>query len=129
MSWYVAHHGLFLPKCNRHSSSILARLIPLLQDDCRNDSSFAVRTASVHVWKNVVVNTPRTLRTIMPRLLDVSIEAIASRGEERQCMASRCLGELVRKMGGQVRLHACLRACVVYGHLIAVWGPGMQDLV
>ena len=61
-----------------------------------------MRTAAVHVWKSVVVNTPRTLKAIMPRLLDISIEAIASKGEERQAMASRCLGELVRKMGHQV---------------------------
>ena len=62
-----------------------------------------MRNAAVHVWKSVVVNTPKTLRAVLPRLLDISIEAIASRGEERQAMASRCLGELVRKIGNQVR--------------------------
>lgn len=62
-----------------------------------------MRNAAVHVWKSVVVNTPKTLRAVLPRLLDIAIEAIASRGEERQAMASRCLGELVRKMGNQVR--------------------------
>jgi hypothetical protein len=71
---------------------------------CRHDEAYAVRQAAVHVWKSVVVNTPKTLRMVMHRLLDISIDAIASQGNERQSMASRCLGELVRKMGNQVRV-------------------------
>lgn len=70
---------------------------------CRSDTAYAVRTSAVHVWKSVVVNTPKTLRAVMPRLLALAIEAISSEGEERQAMASRCLGELVAKMGSSVR--------------------------
>ena len=71
-----------------------------------------MRQAAVHVWKSVVVNTPKTLRTVMPRLLEISIEAISSSGEERQAMAGKCLGELVRKMGNQV-LPLSDRLCIV----------------
>ena len=70
---------------------------------CRHDGAFAVRTAAVHVWKSVVVNTPKTLRGIMPPLLHLAIGAITSPVEDRQATASKCLGELVAKMGAQVR--------------------------
>lgn len=62
-----------------------------------------MRHAAVHVWKSVVVNTPRTLRQILPRLMDICVAVIAGSGEEARITASRCLGELVRKMSHQVR--------------------------
>eukprot|EP00892_Ulva_mutabilis_P008725 jgi/Ulvmu1/6224/UM028_0082.1 len=68
----------------------------------RNDGSPPVRHAAVHVWKSVVVNTPRTLRQILPRLMDICVTAIGGTGEEARVTASRCLGELVRKMSHQV---------------------------
>ena len=43
----------------------------------RCDVAHAVRNAAVHVWKSVVVNTPRTLKEVLPRLLEIAIEAIA----------------------------------------------------
>jgi hypothetical protein len=57
----------------------------------------------VHVWKSVVVNTPRTLRQILHCLMDLSVAAIAGEAEDPRAAASRCLGELVRKMSHQVR--------------------------
>ena len=56
----------------------------------------------MHVWKSVVVNTPKTLRQILPCLMDISVAAIAGNGEDTRIAASRCLGELVRKMSNQV---------------------------
>jgi len=48
----------------------------------RCDVAHAVRNAAVHVWKSVVVNTPRTLREVLPRLLEIAIDAIAGRGRK-----------------------------------------------
>ncbi|KAK9804294.1 hypothetical protein WJX72_005256 [[Myrmecia] bisecta] len=70
----------------------------------RSDVGYTVRSASVHVWKTIVTNTPRTLGEILPTLMDQIIESLADPGEERQQMAGRCLGELVRKMGDRVLL-------------------------
>ncbi len=46
----------------------------------RSDVSYAVRTASLHVWKSLVGNTPRTLTEIMPALMDLMIRALAADG-------------------------------------------------
>jgi hypothetical protein len=83
---------------------------------CSNDTAYAVRTAAIHVWKSVVVNTPKTLRAIMARLLALAIEAVGGEGEERQAMASRCLGELVAKMGSQARVWCCC-GCLLHCRL------------
>ena len=103
-----------LHKHEPHVLPVSAHCIPKsLQPPCkllkhllcqyRNDTAYAVRTAAIHVWKSVVVNTPKTLRAVLPRLLALAIEAVSGDGEERQAGASRCLGELVAKMGNQVR--------------------------
>lgn len=85
------------------SRFLKASLIASIEPLCRNDGSPPVRHAAVHVWKSVVVNTPRTLRQILPRLMDICVSAIAGSGEEARVTASRCLGELVRKMSHQAR--------------------------
>jgi len=47
----------------------------------------------------VVVNTPKTLGEILPALMDILINALATGGEDGRQTAGRCLGELVRKTG------------------------------
>lgn len=68
----------------------------------------------MHVWKSVVVNTPKTLRQILPCLMDISVAAIAGSGEDTRVAASRCLGELVRKMTNQVRRRCGTLASVLF---------------
>lgn len=68
----------------------------------RNDVALAVRNTALHVWKTLVVNTPRTLGEVLPALMERVIRALADEDEDPQTAASRCLGELVRKLGERV---------------------------
>ncbi|KAL3565197.1 hypothetical protein D5086_033243 [Populus alba] len=77
-------------KCNE----ILAALYMV-----RTDVSLSVRQAALHVWKTIVANTPKTLKEIMPVLMNTLISFLASSSSERRQVAARALGELVRKLG------------------------------
>ncbi|PWA68142.1 ILITYHIA [Artemisia annua] len=68
----------------------------------RTDISLSVRQAALHVWKTIVVNTPKTLKEIMPVLMNTLIASLASPSSERRQAAGRALGELVRKLGERV---------------------------
>ena len=68
----------------------------------RSDPMLVVRQAALHIWKTVVANTPRTLRLILPRLMQRLIAGLSAHNDDRRTTASRCLGELVRKLGERV---------------------------
>ncbi|XP_048226208.1 protein ILITYHIA isoform X2 [Ricinus communis] len=68
----------------------------------RTDMSLSVRQAALHVWKTIVANTPKTLKEIMPILMNTLISSLASSSSERRQVAGRALGELVRKLGERV---------------------------
>lgn len=68
----------------------------------RTDVSITVRQAALHVWKTIVANTPKTLKEIMPVLMNTLISSLASPSSERRQAAGRSLGELVRKLGDRV---------------------------
>ena len=50
----------------------------------------------------MVLNTPRTLGEILPVLMQRIIVALAATGPDQRTGASRCLGELVRKLAERV---------------------------
>lgn len=68
----------------------------------RSDVSLSVRQAALHVWKTVVSNTPKTLKEIMPVLMNTLISSLASTSSEHRQVGGRSLGELVRKLGDRV---------------------------
>ena len=69
----------------------------------RSDPNQYVNQCAQQVWKNVVSNTPRTLRLILPILVRLIINNLSSNEEEtRQLLAGRCLGDLVSKLGDRV---------------------------
>lgn len=82
----------------------------------RSDVSLTVRQAALHVWKTVVANTPKTLKEIMPVLMNTLISSLASASSERRQVAGRSLGELVRKLGERV-----------LPSIIPILAQGLQD--
>lgn len=57
----------------------------------RSDTQLVVRQASLHVWKIVVSNTPRTLREILPTLFGLLLGFLASTCADKRTVSSSLL--------------------------------------
>ena len=68
----------------------------------RGDEKHEVSHSATQVWKQLVQNTPRTVKELLPILMKRIINNLASRSREKQVCASRCVGELVSKLGDRV---------------------------
>eukprot|EP01088_Endostelium_zonatum_P009829 TRINITY_DN2314_c0_g1_i2.p1 TRINITY_DN2314_c0_g1~~TRINITY_DN2314_c0_g1_i2.p1 ORF type:complete len:2961 (-),score=848.04 TRINITY_DN2314_c0_g1_i2:37-8919(-) len=78
---------------------ILARLYVIRS----GDSSASVRQQALLVWKTVVENTPRTLRRILPVLMDCVLkDCLGSNGREKRELGSKTLGDLVSRLGERI---------------------------
>lgn len=68
----------------------------------RCDTSIRVRQTGIQVWKGLVVNTPRVLREILPRVVGQVVEGLGDENEERRAVVGRALGDLSQKLGDRV---------------------------
>lgn len=68
---------------------------------CRCDTSGAVRSAAIAVWK-ALVHSPRTLKELVPTLIHLIIRRLGSSNMEHKVIASNALGELIKKAGDGV---------------------------
>ena len=51
--------------------------------------NFILCQAALHVWKTIVANTPKTLKEIMPVLMNTLISSLASLSSERRQVFTR----------------------------------------
>ncbi|CAE6494446.1 unnamed protein product [Rhizoctonia solani] len=68
----------------------------------RQDAVSAVRVASIHIWKALVANTPRTVRDLLPTLIDQIVNLLASPDSDQRETAARTIAELCRKLGEKI---------------------------
>ena len=68
----------------------------------RSDESAVVRQAAATAWKGAVRNTPRTLRGVLPRLVEIILRMLSAADGDRKKLAGRCLGDVVKKLGERV---------------------------
>jgi hypothetical protein len=61
-----------------------------------------VRQASLHVWKVIVSNTPKTLKDILPTLFNILLSCLASVNSDRRQIAATTLVDIVRKLGERI---------------------------
>lgn len=81
-----------------YSTSIISALGSQRRNDvlaklymARADVQYPVRSAALHVWKTVVVNTPKTLGEILPSLMEHTIETLAHSGKPIGRKARSCM--------------------------------------
>ncbi|OJA10082.1 hypothetical protein AZE42_06300 [Rhizopogon vesiculosus] len=68
----------------------------------RQDAVNVVRQSSIHIWKALVHNTPRTIREILPELIGQLVKLYSGQEFEQQETATRTTTELSRKSGEKV---------------------------
>lgn len=68
----------------------------------RSDTAITVRQVSLTVWKSIVSNSGKTVVEILPFLVQQMIEKISGTSMDLQLIASRSLGEVVRKQGDRI---------------------------
>jgi len=68
----------------------------------RSDVSLPVRQSALHVWKTIVSNTPRAMREVLPAMMRIIINCLASSNYDKRQVGGRTLGDLVRKLGDRI---------------------------
>lgn len=67
---------------------------------CRSDTSGAVRATAANIWKALVANTPRTIKEILPTLLNIIVRRLASPDDIQRNIVAATLGDMIRRVGG-----------------------------
>jgi HEAT repeat protein len=67
---------------------------------CRSDVSGAVRATASNIWKALVANTPKTIKEIMPTLINIIIRRLASPDDIQRNIVASTLGDMIRRVGG-----------------------------
>lgn len=83
----------------------------------RSDTQLVVRQASLHVWKIVVTNTPRTLREILPTLFTLLLGFLASTCSDKRTVSTSVAGcrPKVSRCDSEVSLCGSLDRCSYSG--------------
>lgn len=90
----------------------------------RSDTQLVVRQASLHVWKIVVSNTPRTLREILPTLFSLLLGFLASTCPDKRTVrlpAVTPVYELTTNGGQNIALQESPPATVRVRTLALIW--------
>jgi hypothetical protein len=95
--WFWVATDLSLLFADRKRSDILSILYML-----RSDVHSVVCQQAAQVWKSVVSHTPKTLRQIITCLMNDIIACLSSSNTEKRQMASKTLGDVVRKLGERI---------------------------
>lgn len=67
---------------------------------CRSDTSGAVRATAANIWKALVANTPKTIKEIMPTLVNIIVRRLASPDDTQRIIVAATLGDMIRRVGG-----------------------------
>ena len=68
----------------------------------RCESNATVKQKALLVWKGAVSNPPRTIKRIMPFLMDIVVRCLGSSNADLRETAGRTLGELVERLADKV---------------------------
>lgn len=68
----------------------------------RNDPNQAVQQRASVTWKSVVSNTPKTLKSILPVLMNIVMKALEQRVGDKRQVARDTLADIVVKLGYRV---------------------------
>lgn len=70
---------------------------------CRADVVAAVRQAALDTWLNLIQNTPRAVKLILPTLVLMLVKRLGDEDDELQSNAARALAELVRRVSSALK--------------------------
>ncbi|KAN0049996.1 hypothetical protein ACTA71_003094 [Dictyostelium dimigraforme] len=68
----------------------------------RFDNNSSVRQKVLLIWKYIVSNTPKTLREILPTLIEMIISSIGSSNVEKRQISAKTLGDIVSKLSDRI---------------------------
>eukprot|EP01132_Coremiostelium_polycephalum_P008022 gene8022-9867_t len=68
----------------------------------RFDNNSPVRQKVLLIWKYIVSNTPKTLREILPSLIEMIISSIGSSNIEKRQVSAKTLGDIVSKLSDRI---------------------------